>query len=95
MNLSIRKFRDFKTIQGKGGGLTFLGIFGGLLGGACPGCLIGLFPAVLGIFGVTASLGALPLFGFEIQLISVVFLTIAIFYLTKETTCKINFDKKE
>ena len=72
-----------------------LGIFAGVLGGACPGCFVGLFPAVLGLFGVTASLSVLPFYGLEIQAASIVLLIVAIFFLTKETVCKVDFTEKK
>ena len=90
INLSIIKFKEMRQISSKGGGgFTFLGMFGGVLGGACPGCFVGLFPAVLGLFGVTASLSVLPFYGLEIQAASVGFLTVAIILLTRDTVCKI------
>jgi hypothetical protein len=100
MNLSIVKFKELKEVQGEGskkgkgkaGSFAALGVFGGVLGGACPGCFVGLFPAVLGLFGVTASLSILPLFGLEIQILSTVLLGVSIFYLTRDTVCKVSLD---
>ncbi len=90
MSLSIIKFREMRSVNNKGGsGFTFVGIFGGVLGGACPGCFVGLFPAILGLFGVTASLSVLPLFGLEIQAASVALLVVAVVLLTRDTVCKI------
>lgn len=93
VNLSIIKFKELKIVQAKEGSATFLGMFGGILGGACPGCFVGLFPAILGIFGITASLSSLPLLGFEIQIASVILLVVAIIYLTRDTVCKVDFSK--
>lgn len=90
INLSIIKFREMRLVKSKGSrGFTFLGMFGGVLGGACPGCFVGLFPAVLGLFGVTASLSVLPFYGLEIQAASVGFLVVAVILLTRDTVCKI------
>ena len=90
INLSIIKFKESKALNTKkGGGFTFLGIFGGFLGGACPGCFVGLFPAFLGLFGVTASLSVLPLYGLEIQMVSIVFLLVAIVLLTRNIVCEV------
>src|SRR3989344_6725807 len=50
ISLSIFKIKEYKLIYGAGG-LTITGIFAGLLGGACPGCFVGLFPAVVGLLG--------------------------------------------
>ena len=89
MNLIYLKIKDLKNVK-KAGGLGFIGIFGGILGGACPSCFVGLFPAFLGLFGVTASLSSLPFFGLEILLGSAAILLISIFLLTKDNICKIN-----
>ena len=88
VNLIALKFKELKKLNG-GSGLTFVGIFGGVLGGACPSCFVGLFPAFLGLFGVTVSLSSLPLFGLEIQIGSTILLLISVFYLTKDNVCKI------
>jgi len=96
INLMIFKFKEVRGLSKKGSGLTTLGIFGGLLGGACPGCIVGLFPAFLGLFGISATLAMLPFYGMEIQAASAVLLTISAFYLTKgnkvceDGVCKID-----
>ena|SRR3990167_11387151 len=88
VNLIYIKFKELKSVN-KTSSLGFMGIFGGLLGGACPSCFVGLFPAFLGLFGVTASLSSLPFFGLEILIGSVILLTISIIFLTKDNICKI------
>lgn len=95
-NLSIIKFKEFRKLKrlnkkgsAAGGGVGVLGIIGGIIGGACPGCLVGFFPALLGLFGITASLSILPLHGLEVQIFSSAILMAAIFFLTKEHSCKI------
>ena len=70
-------------------GVSLFGVFGGFLGGACPSCLVGIFPTFLGFFGFSGSLSRLPFFGLEILALSVVFLLIGTWYLTQENTCKI------
>ena len=92
INLVILKFRELRTMS-RASGITAAGIFGGLLAGACPGCIVGLFPAFVGLFGISAGLGILPLFGLELQLISVALLLVAIFFLTRETTCKVDLQR--
>lgn len=88
INLIYVKFKALEGL-GKGSGLTALGAFGGLLGGACPACFVGLLPAALGLFGVAISLGDFPLYGLEIQIISVIVLMISLFLLTNPNTCSI------
>ncbi len=87
ITLSFIKIKEAFSL--KSTGIGFAGLFGGILGGACPGCLVGLFPAVLGIFGISASLGNLPLLGLEIQIASSALLIWAIFLLTKEPVCEV------
>ena len=89
INLIIIKSKEFKLLNNKESSLTFLGVFGGFLGGACPGCFVGLFPAFLGLFGITASLSILPLYGLEIQIASALLLILSIYLLTKNPICRI------
>ncbi len=91
INLSILRFNEAGF--GKHTGAAGFGIFGGIIGGACPGCFVGLFPAFLGIFGVTASLSVLPLYGLELQLLSAALLTSAVFLLTKDIVCEVPIKK--
>jgi hypothetical protein len=86
----MKKIKDLKTLSKKGSSISIIAIFGTLLGGACPHCFVGLFPAIIGLFGSTMTLANLPLQGFEIQIISSIILIISIYYLQKPTTCKIN-----
>ncbi|MEK6922202.1 MAG: hypothetical protein AABX08_00195 [Nanoarchaeota archaeon] len=88
INLVILRFKELRMIN-KESGMTFFGVFGGLLGGACPSCFVGLFPAFLGLFGVTATLSSLPFFGIEILIGSAAFLIISIAFLTRENVCKV------
>ena len=97
INLSILRFKEAGPglkIKGKESGATSVGVFAGVLGGACPGCFVGLFPAVLGFFGITASLSILPLYGLEIQFFSAAFLIFAIFLLTKDIVCEVPIKTK-
>src|SRR3989344_5794789 len=70
--------------------IIFLGVVGGLVGGACPGCIAGFLPAMLGLFGVVGfSLYNLPFRGLEIQVLSIVLLIIGSLLLSRDLTCKI------
>ncbi|HLD97748.1 MAG TPA: hypothetical protein VI815_00310 [Candidatus Nanoarchaeia archaeon] len=90
VNLTVMKIKDLNTIFGVSGGFGILGVLGGLIGGACPGCIAGIFPTVLSLLGLTgASLNLLPFYGLELQSLSVIFLIIGVFLLSKEITCKI------
>lgn len=89
ISLMVMKFKELKMLKKKEGGLTFLAIFGAFLGGACPGCFVGLFPAFLGLFGISASLSILPLYGLELQMASAVILMISTYLLTNDVVCKV------
>ena len=96
VNLVAIKIKELKQIRDaklggetSGGVLSLIGIFGGILAGACPGCFVGLFPAFLGVFGVAASLSKLPLFGIEIQIISSILFVISIKLLSRNVFCKV------
>ncbi|MBR9699109.1 hypothetical protein GOV09_01475 [Candidatus Woesearchaeota archaeon] len=93
INLIVFKFQEMKRLQAHSG-IAAVGAFGGLLAGACPGCFVGLFPAFLGLFGVTATLGNLPFFGVELLAISAILLIISAYYLSKNPVCKIKEVKK-
>ena len=93
INLSIIRFKE-AGFGSKEGGATSIGVFAGVLGGACPGCLVGLFPAVLGLFGIAGtSLSVLPLKGLEIQFLSSALLIFAVFLLTSDVVCKVPLAK--
>jgi hypothetical protein len=86
--LLVGKIKDLKYISKTKGTAPVVAIFATLLGGACPGCFVGLFPAFIGLFGTTLALGSLPLGGLEIQLVSGIILIFSINYLGKLTICK-------
>jgi|TARA_B100001971_G_C18201454_1_gene544858 hypothetical protein len=92
INLMVLRFKELKSINNGEKGLTSFGVFMGVLGGACPGCFVGLFPAFLGLFGVTASLSVLPLYGIEIQIVSALLLIGSAYLLTNDATCRVKFD---
>ena len=89
VNLAIMKVKEVQEINSivKGGSASFFGVLVGILGGACPGCFAGLFPLVLGLFGVSLTLSSFPLLGLEVQIASTVLLFISIFLLTNDYAC--------
>lgn len=89
INLAILKFKDLSFNTKGEEGISVLGVIAGLIGGSCPGCIAGLFPAILGLFGVSAGLSILPFYGLEIQALSIVLLIIGAVLLSRETVCKI------
>ena len=93
INLSVLRFKEAGF--GSHTGATGFGIFGGILGGACPGCFVGLFPAFLGLFGVTASLSVLPLYGLELQILSAALLITAVIFLTRDIVCEVPLSEQK
>lgn len=90
INLIIIKFKEISFMSAGSEGFSFLGVVGGLVGGACPGCIAGFLPAMLGLFGVVGfSLYNLPFRGLEIQVLSIVLLIIGSLLLSRDLTCKI------
>jgi len=93
INLIYLKFKEAKRVE-KSSTLTFFGVFSGMLGGLCPGCIAGLFPLITSFFGIGLSLASLPFKGLELQVLAIIILIIPIIFLTKQSkTCKTNWVK--
>ena len=88
ITLVVYKFRQAAAIK-KETGTTALGIFGGMLGGACPGCFVGLLPTLTGVFGVSLTLSVLPFLGFELTIPALVISLIALYIISNPLTCKV------
>ena len=65
--------------------LTGIGTVGGLAAGFCPLCVVGLFPLIFGLFGITFSFAALPLKGIEVQLVVILILILSLILLRRCT----------
>lgn len=90
INLIIIKFKEYKKFNYESGWFTSIAVFLGFMGGACPGCIVGLFPAFVGIFfGSTSSLNILPLKGIELQILSVILLILSANLLSKNNVCNV------
>jgi MFS family permease len=87
----------FQEIRAKSAGMSVLGIFMGSLAIGCPGCFFGLFPIVLGVFGISGTLALLPLHGLELQVFSIIILVTGSLMLAKESemVCKVKKMKKK
>ncbi len=73
-----------------GGGISLIGSFFGLLSGACPACIAGFFPVVMGAIGHSnLALMGLPLYGLELQIASSILLLVGIYYLSKPLVCRV------
>ena len=84
----IHNYRNVRTVSSKGS-VGLVGAFSGILGGLCPGCIVGVFPAIMAFFGIGFSLASLPLYGLELQLLSIVLLVASLILFSRGTTCKI------
>lgn len=91
--LAIDKVKDLREVSAGKKSVPIIAMAATLLGGACPGCFAGLFPAFIGLFGSALTLSSLPFYGLEIQVASSILLIISINYLTRDTICKI--EKKQ
>jgi hypothetical protein len=88
-SMTIYRSQEIGRIHGRSGFFGVLGAVLGVFGGACPVCFAGIFPVILGFFGITLSLSSLPLSGFEFGITSSVLLIAGVFYLSKDVSCKI------
>jgi hypothetical protein len=80
--LFVAKLREIRL---KSAGLGFTGLlFGGLAAG-CPGCYFGLFPILLSLFGISATLAILPFNGLELQILGIIAMCASIITLAKGT----------
>lgn len=92
ISLGYMRVKEVQKMSGTSG-FSLLGAVLGIITGACPGCLVGLLPAIAGIFGGSLILADLPLLGIEIQLLSVAVLIFAIYKLSEDSTCRIKAKK--
>ena len=92
--LTIERIEEIKL---KSAGLGVAGIVIGSLAAGCPGCIFGLFPLLLSLFGVTGTLALLPWNGIEFQILTVGLLLLNLYFLGAETelACKTRPRKKK
>ena len=88
LNLTIISYK-LKQVMGfqKEVGMTAFGAIGGMLGGACPGCFVGLLPSLAGVFGITATLSSLPFLGFELQIPTFLVVSGTLYFVANPLTC--------
>ena len=80
ISLLVYRLKEF-TADKKSSAMSGIGIFTAALANGCPGCFAGLFPLILSIFGVSATLSILPFNGLELQALSGALLGTSIFFL--------------
>jgi hypothetical protein len=90
ISMIIYRFKSYATGK-KSSMMSGVGIFAAALANGCPGCFAGLFPLILSIFGVSATLSVLPFNGLELQTLSAGLLGVSIFFLAgnNKMTCDI------
>ena len=94
INLIIFKIKEIKSLNPKAWFFSILWTSFALLTWACPWCIAWIFPAFVWIFWSNISLYSLPLHWTELQILSFVFLTIWIYYLSFDMICKIKTKTK-
>ena len=90
VSLLIYRLKEFAADK-KSSMASGFGIFAAALANGCPGCFAGLFPLMLSIFGVSATLSILPFNGLELQALSAALLGTSIFFLSgkSKNVCEI------
>ena len=73
------KFKERRNA--KSAGLSCAGTALGLTTGVCPACVTGIFPLLLGFFGITFSWSTLPFHGLEIQVLTILILLLSLYLL--------------
>ena len=84
ISLLVYRLKEFVADK-KSSTMSGIGIFAAALANGCPGCFAGLFPLILSIFGISATLSILPFNGLELQALSVGLLGTSIFFLSKKS----------
>ena len=69
--------------------VSSLGMVSGLAAGVCPACVLGLFPIIFSLFGLTFTWTFLPWEGTEIQVVTILLLATSIILLTRKKICKV------
>jgi len=60
-----------------------IGTLTGLAAGVCPLCVVGLFPLIFSVFGISFTFASLPFQGIEVQLFAIIILSISLKMLNK------------
>ncbi len=94
VNLMILRIKESRKASASMG-VAPVGIFAGILGGACPGCFTGLLPSFMALLGVGIIVADLPLRGAEFLLGSVGLMSLSVYLLAKPADCKVKVKKKK
>jgi uncharacterized membrane protein len=90
INLLIDKMKEIKSINPSAWILSMIWTFFALLTWACPGCIAGVFPVFVWMFGSNITMYNLPFHWTELQVFSFILLIVWIYFLSLDITCKIN-----
>ncbi|KAF0216767.1 MAG: hypothetical protein FD167_5168 [bacterium] len=77
------KYKERKQCK-EAGTVATIGTVGGLVAGVCPLCVTGVFPLILGLFGISFSFASLPFQGIEIQLLAILILLVSLWMLNRK-----------
>ncbi len=77
------KYKERKDCK-RGATLAGASAIGGIILGVCPLCVVGVFPLILGLVGISFTFASLPFQGLEIQLIVVLLLLLSLNLLNKQ-----------
>ena len=81
---SYIKYKQHKEFK-KETAVTCFGTIGGLSTGVCPVCVSGLFPFLLGTFGISFTYAILPFKGLEIQFLVILVLVTNLYFLHRRS----------
>ncbi len=94
INLMILRIKESRKASASMG-VAPVGIFAGILGGACPGCFTGLLPTFLALLGTGIAVFELPLRGAEFLIGSIILMSLSVYLLAKPANCKVKVKKKK
>jgi hypothetical protein len=82
---SIATYVNYKQRQAcrKEATVATLGTVTGFAAGICPLCVTGLFPLILGLFGISFSFASLPFKGLEVQFLSIILLALSLWLMMR------------
>lgn len=80
--LAYARYRERKQCHGAAA-VAGAGTLGGFAAGLCPVCISGLLPLILGVFGVSFTLAALPFKGMELQVLVIFVLVLNMRHLSQ------------
>ncbi len=83
---SVSAYLQYKERQAcrEGTVLAGIGALGGLVTGFCPICTVSVIGLLFSTLGIGFSLGSLPFQGIEIQLLTIIILSVSLWFLERK-----------